>query len=153
MSLEIQGKLLTRCKFLKRDSSPGFFNSGMTTASFQQSGKIPDFNKLLIMLVITEISNSLQDFSKCVGMGSRQQEVDLEFAMSTRTSSSANSSKASIWVGGIVESLFTPLSSRTQHYHFENYSWLTSRPYVTSHAKTFLTVCRFCMDSHLYAVY
>ena len=77
---------------MKRDSSPGFFNSGMTTASFQQSGKIPDSNELLIMLVITEISDSLQDFSKCVGMGSRQQEVDLEFAMSTRTSSSANSS-------------------------------------------------------------
>ena len=32
-------------------------------------------------------------------MGSRQQEVDLEFAMSTRTSSSAYSSKASIRVG------------------------------------------------------
>ena len=77
---------------MKRDSSPDFFNSGMTTASFQQSGKIPDSNELLIMLVITEISDSLQDFSKCVGMGSRQQEVDLEFAMSTRTSSSANSS-------------------------------------------------------------
>ena len=62
------------------------------------------------MLVITEISDSLQDFSKCVGMGSRQQEVDQEFAMSTRTSSSANSSKASMRVGGIVESLFTSLS-------------------------------------------
>ena len=102
-----------RTQVLKRDSSPGFFNSGMTTASFQQSGKIPDSNELLIMLVITEISDSLQDFSKCVGMGSRQQEVDLEFAMSTRTSSSANSSKASMRVGGIVESLFTSLSSRT----------------------------------------
>ena len=65
------------------------------------------------MLVITEISDSLQDFSKCVLMGSRQQEVDLEFAMSTRTSSSANSSKASMRVGEIVESLFTSLSSRT----------------------------------------
>ena len=29
------------------------------------------------MLVITGISDSLQDFSKCMGMGSRQQEVDL----------------------------------------------------------------------------
>ena len=85
----------------------------MTTASFQQSGKIPDSNELLIMLLITETSDSLQDFSKCVGMGSSQQEVDLEFAMSTRTSSSANSSKASMRVEGIVESLFTSLLSRT----------------------------------------
>ena len=53
---------------MKRDSSNGFFNSGMTTASFKQSGKIPDSNELLIMLVITEISDSLQDFSKCVGI-------------------------------------------------------------------------------------
>ena len=75
---------------MKRDSSPGFFNRGMTTASFQQSQKIPDSDELLIMLVIIEISDSLQDFSKCVGMGSRQQEVDLEFAMSTGASSSAN---------------------------------------------------------------
>ena len=85
----------------------------MTTASFQLSGKIPDSNELLIMLVITGISGSLQDFSKCVGMGSRQQDVDLEFAMSIRTSSSANSSKASIRVGGIVESLFPTLSFMT----------------------------------------
>ena len=98
---------------MKRDSRPSFFNKGMTTASFQQSGKVHDSNELLIMLVITEISDSLQDFSKCVGMGSRQQEVDLEFAMSTRTSSSTNSSKASMRVGGIVESLFTSPSSRT----------------------------------------
>jgi len=41
------------------------------------------------MLVTTGISGSLQDFSKCVGMGSRQQDVDLEFTMSIRTSSSA----------------------------------------------------------------
>ena len=34
------------------ESSPGFFNRGVTTASFQQSGKIPDSNELLIMLVI-----------------------------------------------------------------------------------------------------
>ena len=106
-------RLLTGRKFLKRDSSPSFFNSGMTTASFQQSGKIPDSIELLIMLLITGISDLLQDFSKCVGMGSRQQEVDLEFSMNTRTSSSANSSKASVRVGGIVESLFTSLSSRT----------------------------------------
>ena len=66
----------------------------MTTASFQQSGKIPDSNELLIMLVITGISDSLQDFSKCVGMVSRQQKVDLEFAMSTRTSSSSKSLNA-----------------------------------------------------------
>ena len=85
----------------------------MTRASFQQPGKISDSNELLIMLMITGISGSLQDFSKCVGMGSRQQDVDLEFAMSTRTSSSANSSKASIRVGGIVELLFTSLSSTT----------------------------------------
>jgi len=65
-------------------------------ASFQLSGKIPDSNELLIMLVITGTSGSPQDFSKFVGMGSRQQDVDLEFAVSLRTSSSANSSKASI---------------------------------------------------------
>ena len=65
-----------RTQVLKRDSSAGFLNSGMTTASFQQSWKIPDSNELLIMFVITGISDSLQDFSKCPGMGSRQQEVD-----------------------------------------------------------------------------
>ena len=65
-----------RTQVLKRDSSPGFFNRGMTTASFQQSGKIPDSNELLIKLVITGMSDSLQDFSKCAGMGSRQHEVD-----------------------------------------------------------------------------
>ena len=72
----------------------------MTRASFQLSGKIPDSNELLIMLVITGISGSLQDFSKCVGMGSRQQDVGFEFTMSIRTLL-ANSSKASIRVRGI----------------------------------------------------
>ena len=71
----------------------------MTIASFQHSGKIPNSKELLIILVITGISGPLQDFNKCVGMGSRQQDVDFELAMSMRTSSSVNSLKASILVG------------------------------------------------------
>ena len=104
-------ELITGRKFLKRESSPNFFNNGMTTASFQQSGKIPDSNELLIILVITGTSGSLQDFNKCVGMGSRQQDADYEFAMSRRTSSSPNSWKASIRMGGVRESPFTIPSS------------------------------------------
>ena len=86
------------------------------------------YMKLLLTHVVskTDDCNSATDVSKSVDLlqairwiaqarenVSRQQDVDLEFAMSIRTSSSANSSKASIRVGRIVESLFPTLSSMT----------------------------------------
>ena len=90
--------MLTGRKFLNIGSKPDFFNSGLTTASFHFSGKIPDSKELLIILVTTGIRGSMQDFTSGVGIGSRQQDVDLDFAMSMRTSSSLSELVGSVSV-------------------------------------------------------
>ena len=94
------------------------FSRGITTASFQPSGKIPESNLVLIIFVFTGIRGSIQDFSSSVGIGTRQQDADFEFAISMHTSSSvsvANVSNVAI-SNGIDESLrLVSLSSGTAH--------------------------------------
>ena len=101
--------MLTGHKFLNIGSKPDFFNNGLTTASFHFSGKIPDSKELLIILVTTGIRGSMQDFTSGVGIGSRQQDVDLDFTMSMRTSSLLSGANASI-NGGVGKLLLVPLS-------------------------------------------
>lgn len=76
-------------KFLNTESKPNFFSSGIITASFQLRGNIPESNEMLIVFIITGIRGSVQDF-RGVGIGSSQQDVDLEFVISMRTSSSVS---------------------------------------------------------------
>ena len=57
-------KLLTGRKFLNTESTPNFFSKGITTATFQFAGKVPESNEMLIIFVITGIRGSIQDFSK-----------------------------------------------------------------------------------------
>lgn len=104
-------------KFLNTESRPYFFSRGITTASFQLTGKIPETKEVLIIFVITGIRSSIQDFSSGVGIGSRQQDVDFEFPVSMRTLSLvsvANVSNVSI-NNGVDESLLVSLSSGTVH--------------------------------------
>ena len=56
----------------------------------------------------------MQDFSRGVGIGSRQQDADLGFAISMLTSPSVSGANVSI-NNGVGESLFISLSSGTAH--------------------------------------
>jgi len=86
----------------------------MTTASFHFSGNIPDSKELFIILVNTGIRGSMQGFTSGVGIRSRQHDVDLDSAMSMRTSSPLSGANASI-TGGVGKLLLVPLSSGTSH--------------------------------------
>jgi len=68
--------LLTGRKFLNTESRPNFFSRGITTASFELTGKIPESNEMSIISVTTGIRGSTQDFSRGEGIGWRQQDVD-----------------------------------------------------------------------------
>ena len=56
----------------------------------------------------------MQDFSSGVRIGSRQQDVDLEFGMTMCTSSSLSVANGSI-TGGVGKLLLVPLSLGTSH--------------------------------------
>lgn len=106
--------MLTGRKFLNTESRPDFFGRGITTASFQLTGKIPESNEMLIIFVSTGIRGSIQDFSRGVGIGSRQQDVDLEFTISMHTLSLVSGANVPI-NKGVGESLLVSLLSGTAH--------------------------------------
>ena len=111
--LEMWAKLLTKRKLLNTKSTPNFFSKGIATATFNLTGKIPVSNEMLIIFVVTGIRASTQDFSKGVGIGSRQQDGDLEFAISLNRSSSVSGVNVSI--NGLVKSLLVSVLSGTAH--------------------------------------
>ena len=60
--------------FLKTKSRPCFFNSGVTTDSFQMSGKNPDSSYKFIVVDNTGRSSSRQSFKILVRTGSSKQD-------------------------------------------------------------------------------
>jgi hypothetical protein len=69
-------------------SAHGFFNSGLTSASFQFSGKQPDCRDKFVILVRKGRRTSKHLTTRGVGIGSREQDFLLDFAIKCMTSSS-----------------------------------------------------------------
>ena len=87
---------------------------GIAKATFNLTGKIPVSSEMLIIFVVTGIKASTQDFSRGVRIGSRQQDGDLEFAISLNTPSSVSGVNVSI-NNGLVKSLLVSVLSGTAH--------------------------------------
>jgi len=67
------------------ESSPGFFNRGVTAACLKRSGKTPSENERLARVAINSEKTVEQDFIKEVGMKSTEEVVDLVDWMTLRT--------------------------------------------------------------------
>ena len=71
---EAKERLLIGRKFLKTKSRPCFFNSGVTTDSFQILGKNPDSSGKFIVVDNIGSNSSRQSFKILVGTGSSKQD-------------------------------------------------------------------------------
>ena len=74
MSFNKKAKLLTGVKFLNMTSRPGFLSNGHTSASFQDLGKCPASNDLLMIVVMTGRRAS-HLLTKREGIGSSGQDL------------------------------------------------------------------------------
>ena len=79
VSFEANDKLLTGRRLENNASAPVFFNLGLTSASFQSSGKVPHCRERLIILMITGRGASRHSTTKGVGIGSRRHVFLLYF--------------------------------------------------------------------------
>ena len=77
MSYDKKAELLTGLKFLNVISRPGFLSNGNTTASFQDLGKRPASNDLLMIVVMMGRRASYL-LSKREGIGSSGQDFNVE---------------------------------------------------------------------------
>ena len=84
MSFDKKAKLLTGLKFLNMISRPGFLSNGHTTASFQDLGKFPACNDLLMIVVMMGRRASHQ-LTKRKGIGSSGQHLNVELCISDLT--------------------------------------------------------------------
>ena len=71
-----------------------FFNNDVTKASLYTSGKTPESNKLLIMVVMNGKMSSIKSRSNVFGTGSRLQVLGADFLIKFRTSASVTGKKA-----------------------------------------------------------
>jgi dihydrodipicolinate reductase len=76
-------------------SALGFFNPGLTSASFQFSGKQPDCRDKFVILVRIGRRTSKHLTTRGVGIGSSEQDFLLDFAIKCMTSSSLRVMKES----------------------------------------------------------
>ena len=119
-------------------SKPSFFNKGMTSAHFQQSGKLPVDNDLFTIAVIGLIGMSMHLFSNSVGIGSRQQDLFGDFTIMSMISC-RESSLNFLNVGTLYKTSFqhksmtTTLNYSVIHFHGqkvkllkENYMFLSN---------------------------
>ena len=88
-------------------SALGFFNPGLTSASFQFSGKQPDCRDRLVILVRIGRRTSKHSTTRGVGIGSSEQDFLLDLAIKRMTSSSprVKTSRTSTGLGVRVESV------------------------------------------------
>ena len=84
MSFDKKAKLLTGLKFLNMISRPGFLSNGPTTTSFQDLGKCPASNDLLMIVVMTGRRAS-HLLTKRGGIGSSGQDFNVELWISDLT--------------------------------------------------------------------
>ena len=84
MSFDKKAKLLTGLKFLNMISRPGFLSNGPTTTSFQDLGKCPASNDLLMIVVMTGRRAS-HLLTKREGIGSSGQDFNVELWISDLT--------------------------------------------------------------------
>ena len=84
MSFDKKAKLLTGLKFLNMISRPGFLSNGPTTASFQDLGKCPASNDLL-MIVVMMGRRASHLLTKRQGIGSSGQDFNVELWISDLT--------------------------------------------------------------------
>ena len=84
MSFDKKAKLLTGLKFLNMISRPGFLSNGHTTTSFQDLGKCPASNDLLMIVVMTGRRAS-HLLTKREGIGSSGQDFNVELWISDLT--------------------------------------------------------------------
>ena len=84
MSFDKKAKLLTGLKFLNMISRPGFLSNGPTTASFQDLGKCPASNDLL-MIVVMMGRRASHLLTKREGIGSSGQDFNVELWISDLT--------------------------------------------------------------------
>ena len=77
MSFDKKAKLLTGLKFLNMISRPGFLSNGPTTTSFQDLGKCPASNDLLMIVVMMGRRASYL-LTKREGIGSSGQDFNVE---------------------------------------------------------------------------
>ena len=78
MSLEIAGRLDTALYFLNMHSSPGFFNSGLTTTLFHAIGKAPVESDLLMIFSISGTRVHVVDLRREPGIGSSAHDFPLD---------------------------------------------------------------------------
>ena len=62
-------------------SKEGFFNNGVTTATFMEPGTLPELRDLLIIIVINGISSVKAPLTIHVGIGSSEQDLEGLFDM------------------------------------------------------------------------
>ena len=84
MSFDKKAKLLTGLKFLNMISRPGFLSNGPTTTSFQDLGKCPASNDLL-MIVVMMGRRASHLLTKRQGIGSSGQDFNVELWISDLT--------------------------------------------------------------------
>ena len=84
MSFDKKAKLLTGLKFLNMISRPGFLSNGHTTVSFQDSGKCPASNDLL-MIVVMMGRRASHLLTEREGIGSSGQDFNVELWISDLT--------------------------------------------------------------------
>ena len=84
MSFDKKAKLLTGLKFLNMISRPGFLSNGPTTTSFQDLGKCPASNDLL-MIVVMMGRRASHLLTKREGIGSSGQDFNVELWISDLT--------------------------------------------------------------------
>ena len=84
MSFDKKAKLLTGLKFLNMISRPGFLSNGHTSASFQDLGKCPASNDLL-MIVVMMGRRASHLLTKREGIGSSGQDFNVELWISDLT--------------------------------------------------------------------
>ena len=78
MSLDIAGRFDTGLYFFNNHSSPGFFNSGLTTALFHAIGKAPVESDLLMIFPISRTRVCAVDLRREPGIGSSSHDFPLD---------------------------------------------------------------------------
>ena len=90
-------RLLMGRRLENNASAPVFFNLGLTSASFQSSGKVPHCRERFIILVITGRRASRHSTTRGVGIGSRLQVFLLDFPIKLLTYSWLRIVKEASW--------------------------------------------------------
>ena len=85
VSFEANDRLLMGRRLENNAWAPVFFNLGLTSASFQSSGKVPHWRERLIILKITGRGASRHSTTRGVGVGSRWQVFLLDFPIKLLT--------------------------------------------------------------------